>query len=256
MLATLLLSLAPTPLALQDPPPPPPPDAEVVAATVDALKKAYAGKELEPKTAAVANAREVLDKKVIETLARGIREPEPEVKTAVLEALRWMDHPVALEELHDIYKRESALEKDEALYPMLLKAIGQHASPDSIEVLVDNPFKVKGAQALEARVLGLGRIRSEDSVKELIGMLQLVGKGKTVGRMQDFRLALMALTGVDKGTSRDAWIAWWNDNKKTLELPKEMPQLPEKLQRRWDYYWGEEHVQSRGKKREDRGGDE
>jgi hypothetical protein len=86
--------------------------------------------------------------------------------------------------------------------------------------------------------------------------MRLVGKGQLAGRMGDFRMALMRLTGVDKGKSRDAWVAWWNDNKKKLELPKEAPRLPEAMQRRWDVYWGEPHERSRDTKREDRGGDE
>jgi hypothetical protein len=72
-------------------------------------------------------------------------------------------------------------------------------------------------------------------------MMQLVCRGNFSGLLTDFLLALLALSGVYKGMSRDAWIAWWNDNKKKFEVPKEMPVLPEKMQRRWDYYWGDPH---------------
>jgi len=251
-----LLALLPLAAAPQDPPKPAPPSPELVESSIDALKKAFAGKELPPKLEAIESAQDVLDEKVIETLAKGMKEDEDEVRMATLEALRRMEHPTALEELHDLYKRDKDLVKDEELLPVLLKAIGQHASPESIDVLTDNPFRAKSYQALEARILGLGRIRDARCVEELIAMMQLVGKGKTASRMDDFRLSLMMLTGVDRGTSRDAWIAWWNDNKKKLELPKTAPKLPEKLQRRWDYYWGDPHEKGRAKRREDRGGGE
>jgi hypothetical protein len=255
MPALALLALLPLVVLPQDPPQPAPPTPEVIEQTLGALKAAFGGKELPPKLEAVEAARDVLDQKVIQALAKGMKQ-ELEVRQAVLEALRRMDHPEALKELHDVYKRDKEIEKDDELFPALLKAIGQHASPGSIAVLSDNPFKAKGSQALEARILGLGRIRDARSVEALFAMMQLVGRGNISARMPDFRLALMALTGVDKGLSRDAWIAWWNDNKKKFEVPKEMPVLPEKMQRRWDYYWGDPHEEGRGKKREERGGGE
>lgn len=255
LLALLALGLA---APVQDPPkpsPPPPPSRELVDATVTTLKKAFGGKELAPKLEAIDAARDVPDAKVVAALAKGMKE-EAEVREATLDALRWMDHPDALDELHGLYRRDKKLGEDEKLFPLLLKAIAQHANPGSIEVLADDPFRHGGGPELEARILGLGRIRDVRAVEELIGMMQLVGPAKLAGRMDEFRMALMHLTGVDRGTSQEAWVAWWNENRKSLELPEGTPLLPEAMQRRWDSYWGEEHVRGRAKKREDRGGGE
>ena len=73
----------------------------------------------------------------------------------------------------------------------------------------------------------------------------------------DYKPELMRgdVTGEDQGESRQLWIRWWNENKKTFEVPEKAPRLPKKVQERWDYYWGIYHKKDRGEKREDRGDD-
>ena len=245
-LAALLLLALP-----QDPPAP---DPERIDAAVRELRAAFAGKETEPKVDAVKKAREVVDAAVIDALAKGLKEERP-VQEAVLEALRWTDHPAALEALHAAYRRDRKLAEDEELFAVLLKSIGQHASSASIGILAEHPFARPDHAAIQARILGLGRIRDPRSVSELIGMMQAVGRAKSAPYMADFRLALGALTGVDRGKTVEAWIAWWNDHKKDYEVPEEMPPLPEASQRRWNRYWGLDYEVGRKEKREDRGGD-
>lgn len=232
-----------------------PPDPAKVDAAVAALEKAFKSKEPLDRVQAIQSASEVVHARVIDEIVRGFKDKEDTVKEATIEALRWMDHPDALEALHKSYKKDKKLADDDELFTSLLRAIGQHGSTESIDVLADNPFKNTHGPAIKARILGLGNIRSDDSVEELFGMLQKVGKAKTHGVMTEFRLALMVLTGVDQGENREAWLKWWNDNKKTYEVSARPPKLPEKWQRRWDRYWGLDHVESRGERREDRGDD-
>ncbi len=229
-------------------------DRERVAALVQELKQSFAGADVEAKLAAVRRATELPDAGVVEALAKGLKE-ERKVQEATLEALRYLDHPAALSALHDAYKKDKELRKDEALLPQLLKAIGQHANPASIELLIDAPFQPASRPAIEARILGLGRIRAERSVEELMALMQLVGRAKSFEYMDEFRLALMVLTGVDRGRSTDAWIAWWNDSKKSFEIPASAAPLPEKEQARWNAYWGLAHEAGRQKRREERGND-
>ena len=240
-------------VAPQDPAPAP--DAKKVEAAVKELKEAFAQSKPEPKVEAIRKGSEVLHSDVIEAIAKGFKEKEEPVQAATIEALRWMDHPKALDELHSTYKRDKKLKEDEELFAGLLKAIGQHANQTSIQVLADNPFKNPTHGAIQARILGLGRIRHVDSVSELMGMMQKVGRGKSAGYMDDFRLALMVLTGKDNGKSAEMWIKWWNDNKRTLKVEPKAPKLPPQAQKKWDYYWGLRHVEGRREKREDRGND-
>ncbi|MEM7311113.1 MAG: HEAT repeat domain-containing protein [Planctomycetota bacterium] len=233
----------------------PPPDEKKVEATVKDLKSAFSQSKEEEKLASIQRATDVLHPDVIKALAAGFREKEHEVQKATIEALRWMDHPKALDELHSAFKRDKDVAKDQELNAATLKAIGQHASKLSIDVLAGDPFKNPSHAAIEARILGLGRIRDADSVRELMAMMQKVGRGKSAAYMEHFRLSLMVLTGADNGKSREMWVKWWNDNKRSFKVGKKAPELPPKMQKRWDYYWGLEHVEGRAKKREDRGDD-
>lgn len=233
-----------------------PPDPAKVDAAVAALEKAFQSKEPTDKVAAIQEAADVVHARVIDEIAkRGLKDANDDVKGAAIEAMRWMDHPDALDVLHKTYKKDKKIGKHEELFPAVLRAIGQHGSTESIDILADNPFKNPSKAAVKARIMGLGNIRDDDSVKEIFGMMQKVGKGKAHAAMGDFRMSLMMLTGNDKGESRDAWIKWWNENKKTFEVAAKPPKLPEKWQRRWDRYWGLEHVESRNERREDRGED-
>ncbi len=230
-----------------------PPDPKRVEAAVETLEQALKAKEPNERAAALRDASEVVHADVIKVVARGFKDDHRDVRAATIEALRFMDHPDALELLHKTYKKDKSLAKDEELFGALLRAIGQHGSKDSIKILADNPFKNPTRHALTARIFGLGNIRDERSVEELMGMMKKVGK--TNAYMEEFQLSLMVLTGTNQGKSRDAWTKWWNDNKKTFEVPEKLPVLPEGHRYRWDRFWGLYHVKGRNTKREDRGDD-
>lgn len=234
----------------------PPPSREQIRAVVEELRKAFRGKDVAAKTAAIEAARPVVDAEVIRAIAAGIREPEKEVKLAVLEALRWIDHPAALEELHTIYLREKRLRKDEELFVGLLRSIAQHGQPDSIPILSEFDMSDMTYQVGKARIWGLGMIRSPEAVEALFGMMKRVGRGKLQPMMDEFRVALRVLTGVDHGRSQDAWMRWWNDNKRNLSVPAELPRLPRDVLRKWASYWDLELREEGGRKRKGRGGDD
>jgi hypothetical protein len=71
--------------------------------------------------------------------------------------------------------------------------------------------------------------------------------------MEDARVALMTLTGVDQGLSPELWEAWWRNNKKGFQIPAKPPVLPKELRAIWDGYWGLPREYEREKRREDRG---
>jgi hypothetical protein len=231
------------------------PSEEQVKAAVAALEEAFGKGKSPERIAALQAGAQVLDAAVIEWIGKGLKDRDAEVQKASIESLRSMPHPDALAALHKSYKRDKKLLAHEELGPALLRAIGQHGSESSIEVLADNPFSPRNHKAIQARILGLGNIRSNESVEELMGLMVKVGRHKAQPYMGEFRLALMRLTGADNGKSVDLWTEWWNDAKKHLEVSKEPPLLPKGEQRQWDHYWGNPRKHERGKRRGDRGDD-
>ncbi len=232
-----------------------PPDPEEIRAAVERLKRAFRGKDAAEKVAAVEAARAVVDGEVVHAIAAGIREPEEQVRLAVLEALRWIDHPAAVEELHSIYRREKRLRKDEGLYAALLRSIAQHGHPDSIPLLAEFDLSDMTYQVGKARVWGLAMIRAPESVEAIFDMMKRMGRGKLQPLMDEFRVALLVLTGVDNGRSQDAWMRWWNDNKRNLVVPPDLPRLPREVLRKWAAYWDLELPKERKRDRDGKGRD-
>jgi len=214
------------------------PSAEQVTEAVDALEKAFKKGKSPERIAAVEAGSGVLDAEVIEWIAKGLTDRDPAVQKAALESLRFMAHPAALDALHKSYKRNKKLLEHEELGAALLRAIGQHGSEKSIDVLSDSFFKPLNHKAIQARILGLGNIRANESVEELMAMMAKVGRHKARPYMGEFRLSLMRLTGSDNGKSVDLWVSWWNKAKRKLEVSAEAPLLPKADQKRWDSYWG------------------
>src|SRR5262249_49300774 len=148
------------------------------------------------------------------------------------------------------------MQKDAGLYASLLRAIGQHANASSIEVLADDLWGVQDHGVIQARILSLGRIRTVTSAETLLGLMKAAGPNKIQPFMEDFRLALLSITGVDQGASQDLWLRWWNDKKSKLKVPETPPQLPKAMQARWDSYWGGKMYKDRQPRRGERGKDD
>lgn len=251
LLITAVLTLSAPAQAAQTPPP----TAEEIKAAVAELNDAFVkGKTPERVQAIQKNAR-IVDAKVIECVAKGLKDDDALVLDAAIEALRFMKHPDALDALQATVKREKRLEKLPESRAKLFKAIGQHGSPKSIALLADNLFSTQDYKVIEARVLGLANIRDKQSVEQLIGLMRVAGRDKVQPFMAHFRMALMVLTSVDQGVSQDSWMSWWNAHKDDFSVAATPPPLPKEMQMKWDYFWGNEVERPRGKKRGERGDD-
>lgn len=229
------------------------PAPERVEATVEDLRVAFRRGTKEEQVDALGRATDVVSPAVIAEIVRGFRDEEREVQAATIQALRFMDHPDALGALEKNARGNRKLRKDEELYPALLKAVGQHADPSSIRLLAHEPFESPIYQAARARILGLGRIRTRDSLEALLGMMKSASERKVTTHMPSFRLSLMILTGTDQGPTSAQWLRWWKANKKGYELSPQRPALPRSIQRSWTEYWGIDDDYGRTDRREDRG---
>ncbi|MHC4932740.1 MAG: HEAT repeat domain-containing protein, partial [Planctomycetota bacterium] len=168
------------------------------------------------------------------------------VQIAAIDALGWSKHADALKQLHRLYRRDRSLSKKEEAFAHLLKAIGRHGHKSSIKVLMDNVFKGLTLETGKARIMGLGNIREKESVEELIKGMKLAGgnppRSNRYGQprfIDWFRLAMLVLTGEDRGGDKEAWDRWWRENKKAFRMSRERPKISEELQDKWEGYWKE-----------------
>lgn len=244
---TLALTLAPVAQK------PAPPDAQRVKTVVAELEKSLKSGSKEEKSKAIQSSAEVPDADVAKALGKGIADKDLDVQRSAIEALRWMEHPAALEELLDAARTRKELRKEPTAYAALLRAIGQHGNPKAIDALKDDLWSVVESSVVEARILGLGNVRDKRSVEALMDLMKVAGPNRIQNVMPSFRLALARLTGVDKGQSQQMWQDWWNDNKGKFTLPEKAPELARELQFRWDSYWEKERPYERMKRRGERG---
>lgn len=237
-LPTLLLALvatAATPAQAQKAAP----DPKLVAAAVSEIETALKdAKTPEEKVAAIKKNTAVLDAKVAGAIEKGLRDKAAPVQAAAADALGCMPLPEALEALHKFYKSEvKRLKDDQALMPVVIKAIGRQANEKSVDLLSDDIFMQRTFPAIQARVLSLGNIRSKKSLDALFAMMNKVGTNQLDTYMETVRLALMRLTGTDQGPSSQAWMTWWRGAEKGFDISKVEPKLPEAQAKAWDEYW-------------------
>jgi hypothetical protein len=230
---------------------------ERITSTCETLTKALEKKAaVEDALGALRAAAEVVDARVIDVIdAKGLRHVEPVVRDAAIELLGRMDHPEALKALHEALKRDKKeLQAAPPRYAALLRAIARHGQESSIPDLVEDAFQSSDHQVITARILGLAHIRSPKAVDELMRLLRSSQRSWSGSQMPDFRLALAALTGADKGTDRQLWIHWYGDFEgKVSAVP---PELPPDLRKRWNSFWGEKDESPKGDgetKRQDKG---
>jgi hypothetical protein len=250
-LAAAVLVLAP------QEPPPTPVDAKRLEAALADLDRTFDKGSAEDKVAALSRSGSIPDPDVVDRVERGLRDHEPTVRDAAIDTLRFQQHPAALKALEASYRRDGRrFRKDDvAVYAALIKAIGQHGDVGSIDLLTDDVWEVQDHAVIQARIFSLGNVRHAQSVEALFGLMKSGGRDRIQPFMGELRTALFVLTGVDQGESQDLWIAWWNDNKRDLEVSPDLPQLPKPVAQRWAYYWGEGKIDERGTKRRDRGRD-
>lgn len=231
------------------------PTAAEVSKAVDAVRDALRAKDREAARSALEAAASVPHRDVVRAVATALDSDDTEVVVAALQALRFLDHPAALEALHEAAEERDRRTNPEIAVP-LFRAIGQHGDPRSIEILAHNVNEVPQHQIIQSRILALGHIRSVEAVAKLVELRVLTGPGGRnrvlEGWKDDFRLALLALTGVDNGVEADLWERWWRASRKTFHVPESLPPLPEDMAKRWKRYWGEGMEYERRQRREDR----
>ena len=240
MLATALLALAsliPTPAPiLQEKGPTP----ERIEAAVKALETAYKDGKPEQRIEAIRASVDAVDKKVIELVAKGLKEKDGKVVEAAVDTLGRMRHPESAKALVAYYNRDKkTLYKDhESELVDLVKALGRQGDPAGIEVLTDNVAGATGYPVIQARIMALGNIRDAKAVEAILGLTKAVGPNTLDRYMDDVRLALMALTGEDRGKDSLQWEEWWREHKKDYKVAPEMKPLPDAERSRWNAFWG------------------
>ena len=237
---------------------PPAADQKQVEAAVKELEAAFKEGKTPERVAAIRKNHPIADAKVVNAIAKGLKDTDLEVQLAAVDALGRNKDPEALDDLHRFYKAEvKRLKDDMRLMPMVIQAIGRQGNEKSIELLSDDLFSQRTFPAVKARMWGLANIRSKKSVDAIIEMMNKVGNEKLQDFMPPIRVALTRLTGVDNGGDPQAWLAWWRKNDKSFEVPKDPPKLPDIAQKAWDEYWGagpgEDPSKETGEAKEEKG---
>jgi hypothetical protein len=223
-----------------------------VKAAVTQLKDAFGKSDAGPRIRAIEGGADVADAEVVGQIARGLDDRDVTVQKAAIEALRFNPHKKSLDALQ-ARARQKAAKEDLTIYAALIRAVGQHGSPSSIDILTENPWSTPDAAVLEAKILGLARIRTNEAVKAVTDLMEIAGPNKIEPFMPAFRLALWSLTGADQRGSRDLWLRWYRENKSKMKVAPEPGSEPPELARRWQRYWakpGTEEPRESGKRRE------
>lgn len=241
MLASALFAVAsllsvPAPLALQGAAPTP----ERIEAAAKALETAFKDGKPEQRVEAIRASVDAVDKKVIELVAKGLKEKDGKIVEAAVDVLGRMRHPESAKALVGYYNRDKkTLYKDhESELVDLIKALGRQGDPAGIETLTDNVAGATGYPVIQARIMALGNIRDARAVEAILSLTKAVGPNTLDRYMDDVRLALMALTGEDRGKDSLQWDEWWREHKKDYKVAAEMKPLPDTERSRWNAFWG------------------
>jgi hypothetical protein len=213
-------------------------DPKRAQAAIAELDLAFKGGQSADRIQAIQKNTDVVDAGVIERIAKGLKDKDVAVKQAAIEALGRMRHPDSVKALTAFYQADKkALTADEATFPLLLKALGRLGDPSSVAILSDSPFSSKNFPSIQARLYGLGNIRTIESVDALVGFMKLGSERDFQALMGEWRVALVHLTGADNGDSIQLWQKWWREKKKDFKLAQQASPMSPDLQMKWDAYW-------------------
>lgn len=204
------------------------------------LKSALREKEPRLRAAGVDRWKTLDDSRVAKALRPALEDKTPEVRDAAISALRWMKNVGALEELHRFFKRAKKLRKDPEAFALLLRAIGQHGNASSIDPLTDALQGDPDKDVMRARVYGLAKIRTVESIEAIFQILKSIDKDKVQKYMGEMRIALMLLTKEDFGVAQQEWRSWWKDARRGFEIAEKIPRLPKRELAHWNRFWGNE----------------
>lgn len=213
------------------------PDAAAVA---EQLRQAFDEGSAPQRILALKASANHADAAVVTQARRGLEDRDVDVRLAAYDALGRNSHGQAFEALlaHQRVKRKElrSLERD---LPALLIALARRGDARALAPLTDDVQAQRLVATIRARLLGLARIRSKASVEALMKLADEVGFVDMHNHLEDFRLALVVLSGVDHGRSLDAWRAWWLGVKEHFAPPERAPELVAKDAARWREFWRE-----------------
>ena len=247
----------------------PPVDEEAVADLVERLEELLGDRQAAPedKIELIWEAVELSHEDVVDALEEGLDDKQQEVRLATLDVLGLIDNEDAMKLLAKLARKDKKLQDDEELAAQLFKSLGRYGVEKNMDLFTKNIFASKGSKVVQARLLSLGKIRSEDAVEELISLMNSAagigaGKGKgngggaraKVAHMDEIRMSLYALLEEDAGSSRNDWQKWWNDNKRDFEVSEEEGDLEGPLGRKWGQYW-ERTTRKRDRDRDEEDGE-
>jgi hypothetical protein len=233
------------------------PPADEVKAAKARLTEAWKGDDEVAMVEAVESAAGLADPGVIDLVEKGLWTKRRAVVEATILSLGATDHPDALKALlrGAQVARTKDLSGNEDLYAVLLREIGRRGDPKTIDALTQKPFNNLTYSVGVARIMGLSRIRSRESIDALIELSRLAGgRGAKTGAVSvdreqfrpAFRTAMSVLTGRDEGLVPADWEKWWRTHGKGFEVAAERPKVPDDVRRTWETYWGEKYYKEGG----------
>ena len=220
------------------------------------LETAVKSKQLDLIFAAIDETGRIADKKLVKQLGDLLKHKDGEVRRLSLQALRYNEHEDSLDALLK-HKKNKAILEDEIVAEQYYLALGQKGDKKALKVLTDGLSKTnRGDKVTRARILALGRIRDTDSVEALIDVMVSGSARRRHPQLTEIHTSLSVLTGADVKMSQDAWIAWWNDNKKGLKLTTQEQELATRKGRAaWMTVWATPEDQELMKLAQKRGKD-
>jgi hypothetical protein len=209
---------------------------------VEQLEAALAANKPTDIVRTLRSAAKIDHPRVREAIAISLNSKNVGIQSASLEALRFQPNAEALASLHKMFTRKKVLLENPPLVAQLLRATGHRADMSSLAPLSAGGFRQDSDDVLRARIFAIGNLQGRDAINAL-----LVGMNSTPDRqrllhMDEFRLALVKLTGADWGMDYEAWTDWWRENQGDVTLPKPDAPLPRYIERDWEAYWGSTSV--------------
>jgi HEAT repeat protein len=216
-----------------------PQDPTAVRELADALAKGDEGARIAALDAAAGST----DPAIANAVGRALGDRSTRVAVVAANALGSMRSDAALAVLHQA-AGASGVAQDRERLAAVFRAIGPHGNRSSIAVLSRSPTTPPDYRVIRARIYSLAQIRDLESVQALLGMmaLDLQTEGESAFFLEDFRVALMVLTGVDHGPSNFLWDDWWRRSRQGFRLPAGRPVIAEFHRLRWEGGTGAPYV--------------
>ena len=170
---------------------------------LERLEEAFGQQDSQARVEALAESGSVANPEVLKAVSRAMKDPSPAVRLAAIEALRFNPLPASLRPLHVELGKNAADEKTTAA---LIRAICQKGQNGSLPVIDPRILDSGDRQVTSALIMGLGRMRSRESLETLMSYMVRLPLGRRIAHMDEFRTSLALLTGTDNGMDSNAWL--------------------------------------------------